>query len=54
MPLQTWGVNYSGPHVYLAVDVENDQNRRQKGIWNGWTAKGFGMDGQQVSESGSD
>ena len=26
------------PHVYMADDDEDDQNRRQKGIWNGWTA----------------
>ena len=38
MPLLTWDVYYTGPHVYLAVDVEDDQDRRQEGIWNGWTA----------------
>ena len=38
MQLLTWAVYYSGPHVYLADDDEDDQNRRQEGIWNGWTA----------------
>ena len=45
MPLLTWDVYYSGPHVYLADDDTDDQNRRQEEIWN---------DGQQVSESSSD
>ena len=25
------------PHVYMADDDEDDQNRRQEGIWNGCT-----------------
>ena len=41
MPLLTWDVYYSGPHVYLADDDTDDRTGGRKR---------FGTDGQKVRE----